>query len=231
VNERCFETLRKVAIDRMAIVAPEIWGMDSGKCRFYGGEFKLRESGKAGYFTYAPKPRKPKDKLSRCTHLCIPGYGFPKTLLPKLKWVSTLRGWGETEVSLCLKAFFLDINIFNLQGCKAVHMFKGGKGFGYTTPVHLWTVWRNAEILAKTLFDPNTWDNHWKPTFEKLSKQRKLYIKDLDDPELYANRDEFLAIKKRPDREFFRGILGIQEPDCLKNDQIIQNKPVKNKKK
>ena len=214
LSKGAFDQLREIARDHMAIAGPEIWGLTSNKLRGYGGEFRLHDRGNAGYFTYNMKRKQPRDKISRCTHLCVPGYGFPKELLPKLSWIKGLRLWGGTEVSLVLKAFFTDIDILNVQGVRAWHLFRAGKGFPY--PQKMNWIWRNQYVIAKTLFHPFTYRNHWKPTFERLWRRPIDNIEIINTPEFKKEAEEFREIKVRPDREFWRGILRIEEPECLK---------------
>jgi len=215
VDKNCFDKVAAAAFEKQAIVAPCTYGLATNKLRGYGAEYRFNDKGSAGYFTYKFKMRQPRDKLSRCTQLGVPGYCFPKSLLPKLHWLRAFRGWGGNEACLTLKAFFSDIDIFNLQDTKCHHLFRSG-GFPYKVG---WTeLARNQNLVARILFDEYTYVNHFAAKLQKVYGKRSKDMAEtlLNDAEVTREHMEFQEQKKRPDREFWRGIIRMWEPDCLK---------------
>ena len=157
--------------------------------------------------------RSPRDKLSRISTLIVPGYVMPRTVYEKVHWVRALRGWGASEAAVTVKAFFQDIDIFHLCGPLARHFFRKGRQIPYSAPWE--SVWRNHALVARVCFDDRTWYEHWLPNvfYQHLTPAVR---SELESPEVIAEHEAFLAVKVRPDREFWRGLLRVEEPVCLR---------------
>ena len=76
-------------------------------------------------------------------------------------------------------------------------------------------VWRNNALIARVCFDDRTWARYWLPEvfLENLSDD---VLHELDSPAVSDEREAFMALKVRPDREFWRGLLRIPEPKSLR---------------
>jgi hypothetical protein len=112
-----------------------------------------------------------------------------------------------------LKAFFQDVDILHLCGPMARHYFREGRQIPYSAPWE--SVWRNHALVARVCFDDKTWYEHWLPNvfYKHLSPEAK---RDLESAEVVAEHEAFLAQKVRPDREFWRGLLQVEEPACVR---------------
>jgi len=119
-----------------------------------------------------------------------------------------LRGWGASEASIVVKAFFATIDIVHLMGPLARHRFQ--KEFSYATT---WDgIWRNQAIIARICFDDSTWFQYWLPrVFEPhLNEEARA---TLESAEVQAEHAEFLTKKVRTDRQFWTDLLRLPPPE------------------
>jgi hypothetical protein len=136
----------------------------------------------------------------------------PRNLFDNLRWIPQLRGWGGSEAAIALKAFFLGIDILHVCGPVTRHLFR--PKFGYAVCDE--EVSRNHALITRVCFDDRTWFEHWLPrVFEgHLSPEA---VRDLEAPDVVAEHKEFMRLKRRPDREFWLGLLRRKEPDNLRS--------------
>lgn len=131
----------------------------------------------------------------------------------RVRWIDALRGWGASEPAITLKAFFLDIDILHVIGPLARHFFRDGGQIPYLASWE--AVWRNHALVARVCFDDRTWFEYWLPhVFEKHLTDA--IRRDLESNEVLAEHETFLGNKVRPDREFWRGLMHTEEPECLR---------------
>ncbi len=147
------------------------------------------------------RTNRPVEEITRISGLRAPGYLIPRGIYHKVAWVAGLRGWGATDYCVALKAFFTDVDILHVNTHALEHLFR--KQIPYETN---WEgVWRNHALIARVCFDDLTWQRYWLPAVFQphLSDQ---VLEELNSPAVRAEHEAFLAIKARPDREFWRGL-------------------------
>jgi hypothetical protein len=108
---------------------------------------------------------------------------------------------------IALKAFFCDVDILHLCGPVAWHLFRSRHQYKVT-----WEdVWWNRALVARVCFDDRTWFQHWWPNVfrEHINARDE---EALSSPLVLSEHEEFLAQKRRPDHEFWRGVLFTDEP-------------------
>jgi len=128
----------------------------------------------------------------------------------RVAWIAGLRGWGATDYSVALKAFFADVDIFHINTRATEHLFR--KRIPYETS---WaSVWRNHALIARVCFDDRTWIRYWLPEVFRGNLSDHT-LRELDSSAVIAEREAFITEKVRPDREFWRGLLRIPEPRAL----------------
>lgn len=205
----CLGDCAEVALKHQAIVWPDVRGLEDRNWTGHGGGFKLAKD--KGLFGSRWNRRTPRDKLSRISTLIVPGYVMPRDTYEKVFWVHGLRGWGGSEAAVAVKAFFQDIDLLHLCGPLARHYFRGNLPY----PASWESVWRNHALIARICFDDKTWYEHWLPDVfdDHLTPAAR---RDLESPDVISQHEAFLAQKLRPDREFWRGLLRIEEPACLR---------------
>ena len=210
----CIERCAAVALSKGAIVWPDVRTLHNRSSVGHGAFFRLGRDGSP--FTATWNTRRFGQRITKTTSLRAPGYFVPRKLFDELRWISQLQGWGGSEAAIALKAFFLGIDILHLCGPLARHLFR--PKFKYT--VHDEEVTRNHALIAHVCFDDRTWFEHWLPrVFDgRLSAQT---IHDLEAPDVVLEHEEFMRLKRRPDREFWLGLLRRKEPDNLRSPQTV----------
>jgi len=196
-----------VAIDRQAIVCPDIKDYGLFGMRLHGAEFELAP--RNGLFS-ARWRRSFTRQMSIVTGLKAPLYVIPKARYEEVAWSRSLSGWGASDASVALKAFFVGLPIVHLKGPLARHRFQ--RQFSYPTT---WEgVWKNQAILARVCFDEATWRNYWLPeVFEQhLSDKNRLL---LDSPGILKECEEFRRRKIRSDGSFWTELLRAPMPDVV----------------
>ena len=211
LSPECLDHCVATALKHQAIVWPDVRGLEDRGWTGHGAFFRLCKQ--RGYFNADWNKRTPRDDVSRITSLIVPGYVMPRAIYEKVFWIDSLRGWGASEPAVTLKAFFQDVDILHLCGHMARHFFRKGREIPYSASWE--SVWRNHALVARICFDDRTWYEYWLPkVFYKHLSSAVRY--ELESPAVVAEHEAFLAHKKRPDREFWRGLLRIEEPECLR---------------
>ena len=214
VSPGCLEHCARVALSHGAIVYPDVRALHNRTAVAHGAFFRLRENAKV--FSAAWNTRRFGREITKITSLRAPGYFVPRNLFEQLCWISQLRGWGGTEAAIAIKAFFLGIDILHVCGPVARHLFR--PTFQYS--VHEESVVRNHALIARVCFDDRTWFEHWLPrVFDgHLSPQT---VRDLEAADVVAEHQEFMKLKRRPDREFWLGLLRRKEPENLRSPPSV----------
>lgn len=211
LTPECLNRCAETALKHQAIVCPDVQDLSDRSWTGHGAFIRLCE--KNGYFNAAWSHRAPHDSLSRITSMIVPGYVMTREVYEKVFWIRALRGWGASEPAIAIKAFFQDIDILHLCGHTAFHLFRGPEEVPYA--IDRDSVWRNHALVARICFDDKTWYEHWLPNvfYRHLTPAARY---ELESPAIVAEHDAFLANKRRPDREFWRGLMRIEEPTCLR---------------
>ena len=214
VSPGCLERCAAVALERQAIVWPDVRALHNRTSVAHGAFFRLGEDGNP--FTATWNPSRLGRGITKITSLRAPGYFVPRKLFDQLCWISQLRGWGGTEAAIALKAFFLGIDILHVCGPLARHRFR--PTFQYS--VHEEAVCRNHALIARVCFDDRTWFEHWLPrVFDgHLSPET---LRDLEAADVVAEHREFMKRKRRPDREFWLGLIRRKEPENLRSPPAV----------
>jgi len=218
VIDRCADISRKYN----AIVWPDVRGMQDHGWTSHGAFAAVRRqvtrkdgSSKKGdrlYFDAIYSNKIPRDPISRITAMVVPGYSMTRDVFNRVRLITTLRGWGASEPALWVKAFFLDIDILHACGMCGKnaknnmlvrHLFR--KRPHYSLP---WReIYRNQAAVAKVCFDAETWERYWWPVVFDKRKLDEEGRQMLESPELIEEHLAFQCVKKRPDSEFWRGLI------------------------
>jgi glycosyltransferase involved in cell wall biosynthesis len=204
----CLDRCAELAAIQGAITCPPCRPLNRRYPVSYGASFRLDKE--RGFFSASYRIVRPRCEITRISALRSPVYLIPRSAYDRVAWVSALRGWGATDFSVALKAFFTDVDILFINTPAAQHLFRN------RIPYHVsWqSVWRNHALIARVCFDDRTWTNYWLPeVFRGNLSEDDLH--DLDSPSVLDERAAFMAVKVRPDREFWRGLLRIPEPRAV----------------
>ena len=214
VSEGCLNLCADLALERQAIVYPCVHGPVFTHWRGHGCRLGHQQNGLwVGSWKSRPVPR---DRISRCTMMIVPGYCIPRAnVWPKVRWIAGQREWGAGEPTLCVQAFFADVDILHLCGPLARHLFRrkwyDEKGHKHVDrPFHspFKATWRNHAILNRVTFEQETWEKYWIPkVFSKWHRGDDW--SEFDAPTILDRHAEFQQYKKRPDEEIWRGLMGI----------------------
>ena len=199
LSDGCLNQCADLALRRGAIVWPDVRGLEDRGWTGHGASLTLSE--KKGYFSARWHRSRPSEEVSSISTLVVPGYVMPRDVYQRVKWIDGLRGWGASEAAVTVKAFFLGIDVLHLCGPLARHLFHNH--IPYAAP---WDeVWRNHALVARVCFDDRTWFEDWLPRvfWKHLSDAAR---RDLESPQVLAERETFLAAKVRSDAEFFDAV-------------------------
>jgi glycosyltransferase involved in cell wall biosynthesis len=137
-------------------------------------------------------------------------YAIPRAVFDRVKWHEGMRGRGNSELAVALKAYFTEVDIFHRCGPVSRHLFRGRKT-GNTPPCHSSMRWwqHNNALSARICFTDKTWANYWWPeVFSKTGLRRD----DYDADEVVSQQVAFSKIKRRPDSEVWRGLIHAPVP-------------------
>lgn len=207
LTEGCFDECAKLAVERQAIVWPDVCGLGKSRWMGHGANMRQKQGNKRGLFDGRWKRTKPLDRVSRCSTMIVPGYVVPSSIWPKIRLIDQLAQHGASEAALTVPAFFADIPILHL--CEHLARHKFNSRMPYNTS---WKICaRNHALVARVFFDEDTWKNYWWP------KVFKRQLKTSDDQyfwqeQIVQRHKEFQSIKQRPDEEFWRGLMLTEFP-------------------
>jgi glycosyltransferase involved in cell wall biosynthesis len=206
----CLDRCAERAIEQGAVVCPDVRDYGWWGWRLHGAEFQLCPQ--RGYFSARWRQRPMRRRATRVTALRAPPYALPRRLYPLVGWSRALEGWGASEASLSLKAFFSGIAIWHLAGPLARHRFQ--RRFTYPTT---WEgVWQNQAIIARVCFDDSTWFGHWLPRVfgPHLTPQAHSIV---ESPAVQGEHADFLSRKVKSDRQFWRELLQRDPPPVVRD--------------
>lgn len=217
----CLNQCAEVAIQRRAIVCPCTRGPKDRRQRdgsIWTGHGSIMSQQPNGLFVGRWRNRQPRDRISRCSMMVVPGYVIPGSVYPRIAWLPQLRQWGGSEPCITVAAFFADVDILHLCGPIARHLFRGKTKDRkvirpFSAPFSI--TWRNHAHTARRCFDDVTWSRYWWPeVFSKWDKSGNDEA-EFHTPEVLAQHAEFLTYKQRPDHEFWLGLMGRDLPQPL----------------
>jgi glycosyltransferase involved in cell wall biosynthesis len=208
VEPGCLDRCAELALTHRAIICPPCRPLNRRYPVGYGASFRLCP--KRRFFSARSRIDRPRQEVARISALRSPGYLIPRNVYRRVAWIAGLRGWGATDYSVALKAFFADVDILATNTTGTSHQFR--KRIPYAT---CWEgVWWNHALIARVCFDDRTWSRYWLPEVFGANLPDHA-LRELDSTAVLAERDAFLGAKVRPDREFWRGLLRIPEPESL----------------
>ncbi len=209
VDPGCLDRATALAIAYQAITCPPCRPLYQRYPIGYGASFRL--SRKHGVFDAYTRTDRPRHDVTWISALRSPGYVIPRTVYDRVTWIDGLRGWGATDLSLGVKTFFTDVNILYVDIGATHHLFR--KAIPYLTTDE--AVWRNHALIARVCFDERTWNRYWYPEVFRLLLTDDA-MTELDSPSVRTQHAAFQERKTRPDREFWRGLLRVDEPKQLR---------------
>jgi hypothetical protein len=140
---------------------------------------------------------------------------MPRAIYEQVKWPSELRGWGASEAAVSVKAFFLGVPILHVCGPLTRHLFKKAFHYRVTSEDVDW----NHAVIARTCFDERTWYEYWLPSVFSMNLPASV-VNELERTSIRDEHREFQRRKVRFDRDFWRSLLKMPEPSCLRNVSI-----------
>lgn len=213
LSEGCLNQCADRAREYQAIVCPCTRGPVDREWRqpgqYWTGHGSMMSQQDNGLFVGRWRNYQPKDRLSRCSMMVVPGYCIPKAVYPVVRWIDGLLQWGGSEPCVCVKAFFADVDILHCCGPIARHLFRGKTEDGkidraFSAPFSI--TWRNHALTCRVCFDDKTWRDYWIPhVFAKWNKGGDW--SEFDRTEILKQREEFQQWKRRPDEEFWIGLM------------------------
>jgi glycosyltransferase involved in cell wall biosynthesis len=208
VDAGCLDRCAELAVLHGAITCPPCRPLNRRYPVGYGDSFQLCPE--RGFFSARPRITRPRQEITRVSGLRSPGYVIPRGVYGRVAWIAGLRGWGATDYSVAVKAFFADVDILHINAGATEHLFR--KRIPYETS---WAgVWRNQALIARVCFDDRTWTRYWLPEVFRANLSDDV-LQELDSAAVLAEREAFMTEKVRPDREFWRGLLRVPEPKGL----------------
>lgn len=199
-SPECLDRCATVAAREQAICCPDVQSYRRIGWRMYGASFRLCPTNR--YFSAEWRTWRWRRGIERVTALKAPPYLLPRRLYPRLAWSPTLRGWGASESSIVVKAFFTNTPILNVGGPVAKHWFR--KEFHYETG---WNgVWRNHAIIARTCFGDEAWRHYWRPNIFESHLSDNVCI-ELESDNIAGEQMQFCQAKVKEDRSFWTELL------------------------
>jgi glycosyltransferase involved in cell wall biosynthesis len=213
VTKGCFEACAEVALARQAIAWPCVRGLDDRGWAGHGAWMRQKTGNKNGLFDGKWVNRCPKDTVSRCNTMIVPGYLIPASVYPKVRPADGLRGWGASEPAMTVRAFFAKVKVLHVCGYLCRHMFRVGKHIPYPTP---WAaVARNHALTARVCFSDETWENYWMPKVFHRWLRGEL-CDEFYSPAIVDQCLAFREIKRKQDIEFWTHCLMTDPPRQVK---------------
>ena len=208
LSSNCLDRCAQLAFREGGISCPDIKDYGLFNWRLHGSDFCLCPQ--RGYFSAKWRQWFTLPGVRQITALRVPPYLVPRSIYDRVAWSPALRGWGASEASIVLKAFFTGVPILHIAGPVARHRFQEELPYEATSE----GVWRNQAIIARICFDDATWSGYWLPRLfaPHLSDD---VLQELESAEIQAEHERFAANKTRTDREFWSELLGQPPPDVV----------------
>ena len=220
-QDSCLDSIAVDALHHNAIIWPciqDLNGNDRANPEKYGHGSHIHiipEGKEKGMIGFEWSKERSIDTLTRSTGLFVP-YAMPSNIYEKVKWPEGLSGFGNTEKSVLLKSFFTDTPIYHKCGYRSYHLFRGRVDRGQPEvpyKISRSVKWRNQAVAVAVCFHRDTWYNYWWPqVFQKYVEDDVLSIGSIAD-----QNEEFQLIMKKPDIEFWRGLLHQKPPIGVSN--------------
>jgi glycosyltransferase involved in cell wall biosynthesis len=205
VSRGCLDRCAQPALERQAITCPDVRDYGWFRWRLYGADFCLHPQ--RGHFTGRWRTWRWRRCVSPVTALRAPPYLVPRSVYSAVAWSPSLRGWGASEASVGVKAFFSGTPILHVGGPLAKHLFRGE--FHYETT---WDgVWRNHALIARICFDDANWFGYWLPRVFEEHLTREAHDL-LESPAIRDEHEAFRPFKVRSDRQFWTDLLREEPP-------------------
>ena len=193
---------------RQAIVWPDVCGFDDRCALCHGARFKFRP----GRGFYAALERAAA-RSADFANLFAEGSGLRHAAgdLRSRALAGCALRVGGSEAAVSLKAFFLGIPILHHCGPLARHLFKESFQYQVNSAGVAW----NHAVIARVCFEERTWQEHWLPRVfgQELPDAT---LNELNSPAIRDEQREFQRSKVRGDRDFWRWLLKVPEPKCLR---------------
>ncbi len=208
-DDGCIDKIVALAMAKQAIVWPCIFDYSDSKADKYGHGALIRindgkhpeKEGLLGNSWYS-KNRPEKGGYSRAFGCLIP-YAIPRAIADRVKWHRGMRGLGNSELAVAVKAFFTEVDIFHVCGAVSRHLFRERPPYTGSRWLH-WL--HNSALTARICFTEKTWRNHWWPVAFN-GRHPELREEDYDRPGVAEQQVAFQKIKRRPDSELWRGLV------------------------
>jgi len=208
VSEGCLNKCADLAVERQAIVWPDVMGLGKSRWMGHGASMTQKDGKKKGLFDGRWKRSKSLDLISRCSTMIVPGYTIPRNVWPKVELINGLRMHGASEPAITVKAFFAEVDILHLCGPLARHYFREGHHLPYSCS---WkTTARNHALVARVCFSGRVWRKYWAP--KVFRRHLRDGLKEFDLEHITSQHIAFQKIKRRPDEEFWYGLMGTAPP-------------------
>jgi SAM-dependent methyltransferase len=176
----------------------------------YGGRFCV----KPGWgLRLAYHLRKPAEDVNRITGPIGSAYAVTRKTLKALRsWPALPGKWAYSEQAIGMKAYHLDIPIYNEARVLVQHKMKSG-----TIDVPQEDVLLNAHFVHRAYFDEDTYTDIWRPLL--LQRGDSPQIDELlQSPLLRDEAEWFKANRRHTDEDFFRHVLAATPEDLLDFD-------------
>lgn len=210
----CLDACADLAVNRRAIVCPDLCGFEKDATLIHGARFISRRDKPP--FGAEWKTSRPRRRVITQSSLRAPAYVIPAQVYPQVCWSRLLRGWGGSEGAVSLKAFFCGIDILHLCGPVAYHKFK--RKFHYKVG---WDeVWRNHAIVARICFSTDSWLNYWLPDVFGPHLDTKSQ-RELKSVSIRKEHENFQELKVRSDHEFWTRLIRRRIPKSLSSPRLL----------
>lgn len=158
-------TLRMVgqSIESGAITCCGVQGLEKEDgCQGYGAEFRFHRKHRLGVKMFQP-PKDNPDGPWRVPQPFGGFYGFPRPIFERLGgWTDLAAKWGYCEQPIGYAAWVLDIPVM-AQPVIVKHRFRKVNPSGGNER----DIWINVAYAHYVLFQPETWENYWRPIVEQ----------------------------------------------------------------
>ncbi len=205
IGRRALDRCAELALRENAITCPDVRDYGLFQWRLHGAESRLCPE--RGYLTATWRQWFQRRGVRQVSGLRAPPYLIPRKLYDDVAWSTCLQGWGASEASVVVKAFFTGRRVLHFSGPVVRHRFQQKSEFAVS-----WDeLYQNQAVIARVCFSEKTWKRYWLPrVFEgHLSEQA---CRLLASPQLLAEYEKFQQRKCRADREFWTELLKLPSP-------------------
>ena len=149
-------------------------------------------------------PAAPPGRYAEATGLVTPCYALPRAVFERIGgWPPTLRGWGQTEVTLSVKLALAGVPMLVDRDTRIYHLHHEEFDYKVTKA----EVLRNNYIMCRTCFDADSLASFWLPLMQQHAEWRA-ELADWD-AEAEVHRMRFQTARVLSDEEWFGKALGM----------------------